>query len=78
MLSHKQLVKKMLANPAVKAQFEAQKEEFVLFEYNTLVTELSELISLFALLAAKTKGMCRNIAKMITRKKRELFLIPAC
>jgi transcriptional regulator with XRE-family HTH domain len=32
MLSHKQLVKKMLANPAVKAEYEAQKSEFALFD----------------------------------------------
>ncbi len=32
MLSHKQLVKKMLGNPAVKAKYEEQKEEFALFD----------------------------------------------
>jgi transcriptional regulator with XRE-family HTH domain len=32
MLSHKQLVKKMLTNPAVKAHYDAQKEEFALFD----------------------------------------------
>lgn len=32
MLSHKQLVKKMLANPAVKVQYDVQKEEFALFD----------------------------------------------
>ena len=32
MLSHKQLVKKMLANPAVKAQYDVQNEEFSLFD----------------------------------------------
>lgn len=32
MLSHKQLVKKMLANRAVKVQYDVQKEEFALFD----------------------------------------------
>ncbi len=32
MLSHKQLVKKMLANPAVKKQYDEQKDEFALFD----------------------------------------------
>lgn len=32
MLSHKQLVKKMLGNPAVKAKYEEQKEESALFD----------------------------------------------
>ena len=32
MLSHKQLIKKMLAKPTVKAQYEAQKDEFALFD----------------------------------------------
>jgi transcriptional regulator with XRE-family HTH domain len=32
MLSHKQLVKKMLVNPAVKKHYDEQKEEFALFD----------------------------------------------
>ena len=32
MLSHKQLVKKMLANSAIMEQYEVQKEEFALFD----------------------------------------------
>lgn len=32
MLSHKQLVKKMLTNPAVKEQYDEQKDEFALFD----------------------------------------------
>jgi predicted transcriptional regulator len=32
MLTHKELVKKMLKNPAVKVEFEAQEEEFALLD----------------------------------------------